>query len=550
MTGLIFILGSLLCWVGYYFLAEEFRVPIAVAFSVFAAVCVGYIMLEVTRTKKQGDSESERADWAEGHIADLQKHINEQDEAIKTLKSSKEKFRHAAFHDVLTDLPNRSLFIESLKFILEKCKQQSNYQFAVLSLDINRFKTINDSLGHSNGDQLIKEIASRLKEVVRKGDLVARFSGDEFSIILGDIRSVHDAVGFAKIVIERTSAPVKIAGRQIFPKLSIGIAMGNPRYSKADEVLRDADIAMYHAKDAEKEYEIFTESMHTQAVTLLQLETDLRSALDRKEFTAHFQPIIGLNTMTLEGFEALIRWNHPTRGMVSPGDFIPVSEDTGLIIPMTLWMLRHSCERLLEWRHKMPGGKPLFLSVNLSSKHFVENNLVTEVQKILVETQIDPACIKLEITESAMMNQVDRVITMLNEFKALGVQLSIDDFGTGYSSLSYLHRFPVDTLKIDRSFVSTMEDGTENGEIVRTIISLAKSLNLDIVAEGIETIHQMHQLRILGCEYGQGYLFSRPVPPEEIVEMLGDPLRWKYMIPAGKAIQMTEQAPLQPPMSI
>lgn len=482
---------------------------------------------------KAEQAERERAEQAENHVKELQHYVAELEKSGHALRESREKFKHAAYHDALTQLPNRNLFSDTLKFLLEKTKQKADFNFAVLFLDLNRFKTMNDSLGHAMGDKLILHVGKRLSNMMREGDLVGRFSGDEFAIILNDIKTIDDATAFAHRVAKRISEPFTLNGRQVFTSVSIGIALGNPKYKDAQDVLRDADIAMYYAKENQKEYIIFDQKMHTRAVTLLQLETDLRYAVERDELEMYYQPIIGLDEVKLEGFEALVRWNHPTRGLVPPNEFIPVSEETGLIIPMTLWILRTACLQLAEWQRRSPDNEKLMISVNLSGKHFAHPDLVHQIKTILRETQINPACLKLEITESAVMENAENAIAMLKQIRELGAQLSIDDFGTGYSSLSYLHRFPIDTLKVDRSFVSAMEDGTENGEIVRTVIALAKTLNLDVVAEGIETIHQLHQLRILGCEYGQGYLFSRPVPAKEIEAILEDKTRWQNILPAG-----------------
>jgi diguanylate cyclase (GGDEF)-like protein len=487
-------------------------------------------------TAKAEQAERERAEQAERHIVELQHHIAEQDRIGQALRESKERFRHAAFHDALTDLPNRNQFIETLKFLLEKSRQTPDFNFAVLFLDLNRFKTINESLGHSTGDNLLQNVGERLKKLIGEDDMLARFGGDEFGIILSNVNTTEEAVSFAQLINYKLSVPFSIGGRQVFVNTSIGIALGNASYTEAEDVLRDADIAMYYAKDHEKNYEIFDQTMHTRAVTLLQIETDLRYAVERNELQAYFQPIIDLETMQLGGFETLIRWNHPQRGLVSPADFIPVAEETGLIVPITLWILRESCRQMVEWQNLDSLNKSLILSVNLSGKHFGQGNLVEEVRKIIAETGIAPSCLKLEITESAVMENAEMVIAMLKQLKELGLQLSIDDFGTGYSSLSYLHRFPIDTLKVDRSFVSTMEDGSENGEIVRTIIALAKALGMDVVAEGIETIHQLHQLRILGCEYGQGYLFSRPVPKDEAEKIVLDKTRWQSIMPTPKLV--------------
>ncbi len=491
--------------------------------------------VRVTSAKAE-EAERERAEQAEKHVGELQHYILEQDRISVALRESKEKFRHAAFHDKLTDLPNRNLFVETLHFALEKSRHKSGFKFAVLFLDINRFKTINDSLGHSIGDKLILNVAKRLVTSVRENDLVARFGGDEFAFILNNISNIQDAINFAERIKDKISSPFTLNGRQVFVSFSIGIAMGGSEYEAAEDVLRDADIAMYHAKETKQDYVVFDHNMHARAVTLLQLETDLRVALEREELTMFYQPIINIHSMKLFGFESLVRWNHPQRGLVPPGEFIPVSEDTGLIIPMTLWILRTSCLQMVEWQNSSPDNKNLVISVNISGKHFAEKNLVEQIKKILVETKINPACLKLELTESAVMENAENVIEMLSQIRSLGIKLSIDDFGTGYSSLSYLHRFPINTLKVDRSFVSTMADGTENGEIVRTVIALAKTLKLDVIAEGIETIHQLHQLRILGCEYGQGYLFSRPVSAADAGKIVTDQLRWENIIPKSSFV--------------
>jgi diguanylate cyclase (GGDEF)-like protein len=507
---------------------------LVVALAIFSVLYMTYRRYadDVKKTSAKAEqSERKRAEQAESHIEELQHHIAEQDRISQALRESKEKFRHAAFHDALTDLPNRNLFMETLKFALEKSKHTKSFKFSVLFLDINRFKTINDSLGHSMGDRLILHVAKRLSSAVREKDLVARFSGDEFAFILNNINNIEDAKQFAERIEEKISEPFTLNGKQVFTSFSIGIALGGAEYEVAEDILRDADIAMYHAKETEKNYVVFDKNMHTRAVTRLQLETDLRTAIERDELTMFYQPIINLDSMRLFGFESLIRWNHPTRGLVPPSEFIPVSEMTGFIVPLTLWVLQNSCRQMVEWQEKNPRHKNLVISVNLSGKHFAQKNLVEQIKTILKETRINPACLKLELTESAVMENAESVIVMMKQIRELGIQLSIDDFGTGYSSLSYLHRFPINTLKVDRSFVDTMEDGTENGEIVRTVIALAKTLRLDVVAEGIETIHQLHQLRILGCEYGQGYLFSRPVPAEEAEKLINDKSRFEESLP-------------------
>lgn len=487
---------------------------------------------DVRETSEKAElAERQRAEQAEKHIEDLQQHIAQQEVTEKALRESKEKFKHAAYHDSLTNLPNRNMFTRQLQFLLKRCQQNPEQTFSVLFLDLDRFKTINDSLGHSTGDSLILGVAHRLSQLMRERDMVARLSGDEFAIIL-DGSSDNDEVNhFAELIRKKLSVPFTLEERQVFTSVSIGIAIADSSYESAEELLRDADIAMYQAKALTKNCVVFDKGMHARAVTLLQVETDLRYALERNEMVAFYQPIIDLQSMRLIGFEALMRWNHPRRGLVPPGEFIPVSEDTGMIVPLTMWMLNDSCRTLAKWQENFPAAKNLMMSVNLSGKHFAQDDLVAGVKSSLKAAGVEPRFLKLELTESAVMDNAEAAISILQQLKRVGVHLSIDDFGTGYSSLSYLHRFPIDTLKIDRSFVSRMENGTENGEIVRTVVALAKALGLTVIAEGIETIHQLHQLRILGSEYGQGFLFSRPVPLEEAEDLIRDPDRWKNIMP-------------------
>lgn len=520
---------------------DPFLIAATFGFSALIYLTYRRYMNDIKETAAKAEqAERMRAEQAEQHIEELQHHINEQERIGQELRESRERFRHVAFHDGLTELPNRNLFIESLKVLLEQSKKSPDSQFAVLFLDLNRFKTINDSLGHSIGDRLIQHVARRLATLMRDGDLVARFSGDEFGIVLSDISKIEDVVHFAEIVRRKLLTPFTINGRQVFTSVSIGIAVSNSSYTEAEDLLRDADIAMYYAKERDKNYVVFDQTMHTRAVTLLQLETDLRNAIDKDELIVYYQPIIDLATMELMGFEALMRWNHPQRGMVPPVEFIPVAEETNFIVPLTLWILQKSCAQLVEWQRRSPLNKNLMISVNLSGKHFAQPDIVEQIKWIIKETGVNPSCLKLEITESAIMENAENTINLLKNLRLLGIHLSIDDFGTGYSSLSYLHRFPINMLKVDRSFVGSMEDGTENGEIVRTIISLAKTLNLNVVAEGIESIHQLHQLRVLGCEYGQGYLFSRPVSAEDAQIILDDKMRWKNIISNNSPTILTQ----------
>jgi len=483
---------------------------------------------EVERSRH---AERERAEQAETHVQELQHYVEELERSSGALQESHERFRHAAYHDALTGLPNRNFFLDQLKELLQKTRENTEINFSVLFLDLRNFKTINDSLGHNMGDRLIKNVAKRLESMIRDEDMVARFSGDKFGVILTDLLSKDEATGFADRLAKRLAEPYTLDGRQVFTSAKIGIAYGNSKYPEAEDILRDADIAMYYAKDNNENYVIFDQKMHVRAVTRLQLETDLRFAIERNEFELFYQPIIALDTASLTGFEALVRWNHPQRGLVPPNEFIPISESTGLIIPMTVQILHSACEQVVKWQKEVKSETPLSVAVNLSGKHFGHPALVEQITTVINETGISPSSLKLELTESAVMDNAEAAILMLKQIKETGVQISIDDFGTGYSSLSYLHRFPIDLLKVDRSFVSAMEENSENGEIVRTVIALAKALGLKVVAEGIESIHQFHQLRILGCEYGQGYLFSKPLPVPEIGRILHDGTRWQNILP-------------------
>ena len=481
--------------------------------------------------EKAKEAERGRAEEAEQHIGELQHYVGELERSSEALQESHENFRHAAYHDALTGLPNRNYFIDTIKGLLQQSRADSEMNFAVLFLDLKNFKTINDSLGHSLGDRLIQKVGVRLADMISEEDLVGRFGGDKFGIVLTDLLSKDEATGFADRLAKRLAEPYKLDGRQVFTSAKIGIAYGNSKYPEAEDILRDADIAMYYAKDNEENYVIFDQKMHVRAVTRLQLETDLRFAIERNEFELYYQPIIRIDDASLTGFEALVRWNHPQRGLVPPTEFIAISESTGLIIPMTVQILHTACRQIVEWQERFPSDKPRTIAVNLSGKHFGHPELVDQIKTVIKETGIDPANLKLELTEGAVMENAETAILMLKQIKETGVKISIDDFGTGYSSLSYLHRFPIDLLKVDRSFVSAMEENTENGEIVRTIIALANALDLRVVAEGIESIHQFHQLRILGCEYGQGYLFSKPLQVADIERLLADKTRWQNILP-------------------
>ncbi|MEB3295612.1 MAG: EAL domain-containing protein [Synechococcales bacterium] len=427
-------------------------------------------------------------------------------------KQVEEQLRRNAFHDSLTGLPNRLMFTERLARTVSRVAENPDLLFAVLFLDLDRFKVINDSLGHIVGDQLLIAIARRLETCVKKSDLVARLGGDEFTILIEGIPDEEAANQIAERIHRELALPFTLNGHEVFTTVSIGIALSTTAFEHSEDLLRGADIAMYRAKALGKAcHEIFDTEMHSHVVTQMRLENDLRRAIERNEFQLHYQPIVSLTTGKLAGFEALVRWPHPDRGLVSPAEFIPICEETGLIIPLGAWVLQEACRQLAKWQLKYPQHRPLSVSVNLSSRQFSQPGLMTLIQDVLKETGLHPQALKLEITESALMENTESAMDTLLQLKSMGVQLSVDDFGTGYSSLGYLYRFPMDILKIDRSFVSRVDTDGEKLELVRTIITLAWNLGMEVIAEGVETTKQLAQLKMLKCEFGQGYLFSKPL---------------------------------------
>jgi PAS domain S-box-containing protein len=457
---------------------------------------------------------------------------------ITERKRAEELLAHNAFHDGLTNLPNRALFLDRLQHALTLSKRHANYKFAVLLIDIDEFKIINDSLGHSAGDELLIKIGQRLKEAVRRADTVsrprvsgmpdkpinddtlARLGGDEFTILLDDIRDPIEAVRVAERVQADLATPFVVNQQEIVISASIGIAASTSPHTQAEDLLRDADIAMYRAKRAGKaRCEVSDTAMHASAVKRLKLETDLRKALEQGEFRVFYQPIVSLQTAKITGFEALTRWQRP-EGVVPPIEFIAVAEETGLIIPMNRQLLREACQAVKMWQTEFPSTSPLTLSVNITPKEFAQPDLASEIGKTLAQVGFDPGCLQLEIIETIAMGDAEKSGHVLAQLKALGVRLSIDDFGTGYSSLSRLRRIPVDTLKIDRAFIMNMDTDAENREIVRTIIMLAHNLGLKVVAEGTETEEHINQLKQLHCEMAQGYYFSRPADDKAMLKLL------------------------------
>jgi diguanylate cyclase (GGDEF)-like protein/PAS domain S-box-containing protein len=432
---------------------------------------------------------------------------------ITARKTAEERLLHDAFHDPLTGLPNRALFMDRLGMAIAHAKRRLSYTFAVLFIDLDRFKNVNDSLGHSVGDELLIAVARRFESCLRPGDTVARLGGDEFTILLDEVADVDHAVQVAQRLHREMARPFQVQGHEVFVTLSLGITLGaGGDYERPEDVLRDADTAMYGAKSSGKARDaIFDRDMHDRAVALLRLETDLRLAIERAEFEIYYQPIISLTNGKIDAFEALLRWRHPGRGLLRPDSFVSVAEDTGLIVPIGWWVLHEACRQLAEWQALPWASDGLAVTVNLSGKQFIQADLVPRIEEILRQTGIRPGGLRLEITEGTIMGQAEDAIAKLLALRGFGVKLYIDDFGTGYSSLSYLHRLPVDALKIDRSFISEMNGGDDRSEIVGTIVSLARILRMDVAAEGIETAEQVSRLRALSCHYGQGYFFSEPL---------------------------------------
>jgi diguanylate cyclase (GGDEF)-like protein/PAS domain S-box-containing protein len=436
-------------------------------------------------------------------------------------KKVADRLLHDAFHDVLTGLANRALFLDRLGLSLARTKRRPDFHFAVLYLDLDRFKLINDSLGHLSGDLALIATARALETCVRPGDTVARLGGDEFAMLLDDLRCPEDAEGLTRRIEERLTAPLQVDGHEIYVNASIGIVFGTPGYERPEEMLRDADAAMYRAKSlGRNRHEVFNEALHLEALDRLRLETDLRRAIQDTSFGVHYQPIISLVDGRVAGFEALVRWRHPVLGLVPPDQFIQVAEETGLILPIGRWVLSEACEKIHQWQREHPSDPPLAINVNLSRKQLLQADLLEQIRCILERTGLPPGTLRLEITESAILEDPEGAVAFLNDLKSLDIGLCVDDFGTGYSSLSSLQEFPVSVLKIDRSFIRGMGPEGERDEIVRAVVGLAHSLHMEVVAEGVETEGQLERLRAMSCDYGQGYLLCRALDPEGVEKFL------------------------------
>ena len=491
---------------------------------------------EAQRLKAEIERDGRRA--AEDHAAQLKITLEKEENANTALRKSEKDLQHAALHDSLTRLPNRKHLGDMLRGLISEYKRDPSASFHVIFLDISRFKNINDSLGHTIGDKVLMIAAKRFVRMLAPTDMVARIGGDEFAIILRNLSTTGKAQKVARRIFDTISQPFALSGNSISITVNIGIAPCDAEYNTPEEVLRDADIAMHYAKEKNNNIAIFTKDLRFRFLERVRYETDLREAIDRNELSMAYQPLVELQDGTLLGFEALLRWNHSEIGSIPPNKFIPIAEDSGLIIPITIWILEQTCNQLARWQKINPAYKEMIVSVNISGKHLMHGDLVADIEHALEMSKLDPASLKLEITESVAMENADHTINVLNRLKQIGIKLSIDDFGTGYSSLSILHRLPFDTLKIDRSFVSGVGENGENSEILQTIISLAKNLKMRVIAEGIETEMQLHLLQNLGCDYGQGYLLARPQTVDAAEKSLYEGKNWlpEQLLPAASGM--------------
>lgn len=506
-----------------------------VALAVVAIAYVNYrhIIGEINESIEQAEqaerdkaeAERKRAEEAEANFERLSILFDEQEKISLDLKQSKDALEKTAYFDALTQIPNRNYLIERLELLIE-LRIDIVHRYYVLFIDLTRFKNINDSLGHPVGDKVLALVAKRLKSILRQEDTIARLGGDEFAVILNDLSAAAEAETFARRIHKKLTQPFSVDGHNIYTDLHIGVSPLEADHEKPEDVLRDADIAMHHAKMQNLPVGVFNKTLRNHFLENIKLEADLRFAVKRHELILHYQPIISLDTGELKGFEALLRWQHSKYGFISPGQFIPIAEESGLIIPMTRWILRESCSQIAEWQKISSRYSNLKISVNISGKHLAVEDLPAQVKRAVNAADIDPATLTLEITESSAMENAKHTIEILEKARRLGVTLSIDDFGTGYSSLSYLHKLPFDSLKIDRSFVMQADQHSDNKKILQTIMSLARSLNLKTVAEGIETEEQLRLLQDLQCDFAQGYLFSKPLPKTEIEELLYKKAHW------------------------
>ena len=500
--------------------------PIRQLIEASQAISTGYFnQVKVVKGVRELDaltfSFNQMAEQLQISFRDLERANQNLEQEIVERQQIGQKLEYNALHDPLTDLPNRTLLMERLEQVIKRIRREENYLCAVLFIDLDRFKIINDSLGHQIGDLLLIAIAQKLTSIVRETDTIARLGGDEFIALLEPITQINDAIDIAERIIEELRLPFYLEKRQVFTAASIGIVLSSKEYSQADDILRDADIAMYRAKSRGKaRYEMFDQEMYNLAVARHKLENNLRHALDRQEFQVYYQPIISLDNKKIVGFEALLRWQHPEQGLISPAKFLPIAEEIGLIVPIGEWILHSACQQMALWQTQISTASQLKISVNLSAKQLQDPNFLGAVKRVLTQTGLEGKSLQLELTESMLMENLKALTTLLWQLKEEGIELSIDDFGTGYSSLSYLHRLPIDNLKIDRSFIKSIGKEKDGRNIVATIINLAHQMEMTTIAEGIESPKQLDRLQFLGCEKVQGYLFSRPVPSDQATALL------------------------------
>lgn len=457
-------------------------------------------------------------------------HVLVQFQDITERKTQEERLIHNAFHDALTGLPNRALFMDRLKLATERARRRKDQMFAVLFIDLDGFKAINDSMGHIMGDQLLIQISRRLNACLRTTDTIARLGGDEFTILLEGLTDEREVRRIVERLQKELAQSFRLGSNEVQVTASIGVAVNSPAYERAEDILRDADTAMYRSKSSGKVCYQLSDRQRNTPLDVANLGEDLGKAVERRELMLYYQPIVSLETGKLFAFEALLRWRHPQRGLILPADFIPLAEENGLITEIGTWAIREACLQLKRWQDRFTLHRSLAVTVNLSSKQFLQPDLIDQVIQILQETRVDPRALKLEITESVVMENIGTSTVLLQQLRALGIELGIDDFGTGYSSLSYLHRLPISLLKIDKSFVKGMVEKREHAEIVKTILTLARSLGIRVVAEGVETLEQLVELRRLNCDAGQGFLFSKPVEAETAKAFFGFKNQWQTLV--------------------